>query len=185
MTLYIGSNKIKDIGIHGVYVGSTPINAIYNGSQKIYQYRPYAYGTVLLYGSNTGLKTYTLQKGLYQCCVVGGGIGGAWWSKAGGAAAEIQFRLTITTTVEVYSGGNSAAGYLNIAGARIVTANGSTEQMTGGSYTINTGSSYYVKTVYAKNGNGANMSTAASVSPYENWGAGNVAGGARLAYVGL
>ena len=162
-----------------------PINAIYNGSQLVYQYIPYNIGQVLLYGANTGAKTYTLPKGQYQCCVVGGGWSNqSNWSLASGAAAEIVFKLTAPATVEVYSGPLGATGYLNINGARIVTANTASGEMVGGTYSINTSSPYHVRTVMASNGNNANMSVGASVSPYENWGGGHDAGGARLAFVG-
>jgi hypothetical protein len=39
MTLYKGSQKIKDTNSYGVYKGSTPIGAIYKGSQKVYIFK--------------------------------------------------------------------------------------------------------------------------------------------------
>lgn len=184
MTLYVGSNKIKEIGVHGVYVGSTPINAIYNGSDLVYQYRPYTDGTVLLYGSNTGLKTYTLEKGLYQCCVVAGGFRSGYWSSSSGSAVEIQFRLTETSTVQVYSGGTETTAYLNINETRMITAYGNGGQTGAPTVSAINTSVYWVKTVVNNRGLGGGGHKG-SVSPYENWGAGQAAGGARLAYVGL
>lgn len=185
MVLYINGKKIKEIGAHGLYFNGKAINAAYRNGKKVYQYKPFSPGAVLLYGENTGTKTYSLEKGVYQCCVVGGGWRNqASWSKAGGAAAEIRFRLTTKTTVVVSSGGLGVDGYLNINGTRIVTARTPTAEQGGtNTYTIDTNSSYYVSTVYASDGKDANLSTGASVSPYETWGAGTKAGGARLAYV--
>ena len=159
------------------------IKAIYSGSQLVYLYQPYEPETVILYGANTGTKTYILDNGVYQCCVVGGGIQGNYWSKAGGAAVEIQFRLTEKATVVVYSGGGSSTGYIDIDGVRIAQAGGARGQNSGGVYSIDTASPYYVSTIVARNGGGANLSTAGSVSPYGGWGAGGQNGGARLAYV--
>ena len=161
-----------------------PINAIYNGSEKVYQYHPYNIGEVLLYGANTGTMTYTLPKGVYQCCVVGGGRTQPYWTRPSGAAAEIQFRLTQSATVEIYSGGVGTTAYLKINGVTVVSCTGSTSDSVAGEYTIDTSSSYYVSTVMASNGKVSSGLSGASVSPYEEWGAGNTAGGARLAYVG-
>lgn len=161
-----------------------PINAIYNGSEKVYQYHPYNIGEVLLYGADTGTKTYTLPKGVYQCCVVGGGRTQPYWTRPSGAAAEIMFRLTQPTNVEVYSGGIGVTAYLKINGVTVVTCTGSTSDSVAGQYTIDTSSSYYVSTVMSSNGIVSPGLNGASVSPYEEWGKGNTAGGARLAYVG-
>lgn len=76
MTLYVGSNKIKDTGVHGVYVGSTPIKAIYNGSQLVYQYNSYEPQQILVNISGTASTNITFKRGVYYIRAQGAGGGG-------------------------------------------------------------------------------------------------------------
>lgn len=82
MTLYVGSNKIKDVSTHGVYVGSTPINAIYCGSQLVYQYIPAG----KTFNAATNFQTYVVPKGITKLqvdCVAARGYNGRTAGKGG------------------------------------------------------------------------------------------------------
>ena len=68
MTLYHGSNKIKDRNEFGVFYGNRAIKKIYKGSTLVYEV-----GTI--FETTTGSKTVALPEGDYYLILVGGGGG--------------------------------------------------------------------------------------------------------------
>jgi hypothetical protein len=93
-----------------------PVNAIYNGSQLVYQYKQP--GEVLFEQSTAGTYTFTSP---YNCTVdvvlVGGGGGGSnsWGGngRTGGSAGMVTGSIAITrgTTYTIVVGGGGAYGY--------------------------------------------------------------------------
>lgn len=129
--LYKGSNKIQDTGAYGVYVGNIPIDRIYKGSEKVYQYHPYTPGQVLFFVTGQAQETITLPFGVYNLAVTGGGGNGAFtpaggyvFSASGGAGAtwEGTFYIPNTATLVLFAGGAVEASYINVNGARFITA---------------------------------------------------------------
>jgi hypothetical protein len=57
MTLYKGSQKIKDTNSYGVYKGSTPIGAIFKGSEKVYMFHK-----ATTWQAGTTLQAYQVSK---------------------------------------------------------------------------------------------------------------------------
>lgn len=95
MTTYVGSNKIKDTDEHGVYYGSIPINAVYNGSDLVYQYIP----TAKTFSAATNFQTYVVPKGITKLqvdCVAASGHNNRGGDTYGGAGGRVQCTLSVT-----------------------------------------------------------------------------------------
>lgn len=146
--LYKGNNKIQDTGAYGVYVGNRPIDRIYKGSEKVYQYHPYTPGQVLFFVTGQAQNTITLPFGVYNLAVTGGGgngtfdgyISGALWSSSGASGATWEGTIYIPNTMELvlYAGGAVESSYINAGGNRFITAgNGSNGHGSGGTITVN------------------------------------------------
>lgn len=192
MTAYIGGSKIKDTGAYGVYYGSTPIKAIYNGSQLVYQYLPA--GTVFFESATPGTYTFTAPRSCTVSIIMVGGGGGAayahggyWESEAnGGSAGMITGTMNITKgtsySIVVGAGGSgawiegndrvyaSAGGATTFAGQTAGGGGGANAQNLGGA---NAGAAgVATKTISTLNAsNGVAGSTA---SRYGSYGGGGV-----------
>lgn len=178
-----------------------PVKEIYNGSQLVYQYQKVAPGTVLLYAANTGTRTFTLEKGVYQVALCGARgkdvttvAGGYAWGNAGsgGGFVEVVFYIPEKTTVTLYSTSQgNGASYMNFGSTRMITANGGADGA-GAAGTCSVSSSLdVVQTIKNVTGNKggtglASTPSVATVSTYGNWGStANSSGGVRLEYIRL
>ena len=187
MTLYKGNAKIQDTGSYGIFIGNRPIDRIYKGSEKVYQYHPYTPEQVLFFETGQAQETITLPFGVYSLAVTGGGgdgkfegyISGALWSSSGGSGATWEGTFYVPTTAELvlYAGGAVEASYINVGGNRFITAgNGGTGQGAGGAITVNTVSDVQVVTTdISANGTAGYLAPGAtnsrlSASTY-GWGA--------------
>lgn len=91
MTLYKGNAKIKDSGSYGVYQGSTPIAAIYHGSDKVYMFQ-----AVHSWQAGTNLAQYTVPSyvtKLHVDCVASRGYNGRNQPGLGG---RVQCDINVT-----------------------------------------------------------------------------------------
>lgn len=98
MSINYNSKYIKQIGEHGVCVGSTPINAIYCGSQKIYQYLPSA--TTFNAGSN--LVTYIVPKGCTKLGIDCVASKGGDFKATGGNGGRVTCDLAVSEDQILY-----------------------------------------------------------------------------------
>lgn len=207
MTAYIGSKNITDI-----YHGSTLIGQVYHGSVKVYDVNKWEKGEVIKYEKGSSTFEISLPKGVYQVCVTGAGGSGTIWVQASvgfasaggsGACVEVQFYNPKRQNLKIYAGGSKSGyyqtgedSYVELGGVRVITARGGRSGDVGsggdgGTYFISD-SLDIVKNIVKKNGNkgSVNLSgsvSAASVSPYDNWGKGQESssfwGGLRLQYI--
>jgi len=140
MTLYKGSQKIKDTGAYGIYHGSTPIRKVYHGSELEYIYSPYSPDTVLINFSSNTTQTATLPQGRYYIEIVGsGGVDAygqeGYWARRRGGASGARFSATIDVindnhTISLKCGASYGANStLTIDNTLVATAGG------GGNYT--------------------------------------------------
>lgn len=140
MTLYKGSQQIKDTGSFGVYKGSQAIRKIYKGSELVYLYSPFNPNTVLIYYSSSTTQSRSLPQGQYYVEVVGaGGVDAygqeGYWARRRGGASGARFSATIDVTgdnhtISMTCGASyGASSTLNIDGVTVATAGG------GGNYT--------------------------------------------------
>lgn len=179
MTLYKGSNKIRDRGPFGVYKGSTPIKRIYKGSQLVYQYESYDPDAVVVELNNGQSSTITLKKGVYKLWISGGGgTGGTHYidhyafttSGGSGSTWEGTIKLASDVALVAYGAGNNEDSYLDFNGSRILTAGGGRETTyghsnpQGGTLTLASGWSSYVVTT-DKSVNGNNGTTGVQIIP--------------------
>lgn len=196
--MYHGNDKIRDTTTHGVYVGDIPINHIYHGTDKVYQYHPYEPGTEIFKvtgADSQKSRTISLSKGIYAFAITGGGGNkNQYWdptvtivlSDGGGSGASWEGTIKIDTDdteVVLYAGGANEASYLNINGDRIITAGdgknggayGSAGQ--GGTLATDFGDFEYNASVSTDGNRGAhqagtlNAAGGASTSTYK-WGGG-------------
>ena len=98
MSINYNSKYIKQIGEHGVCVGSTPINAIYYGSEKVYQYLPGA--TTFNAGSN--LVTYTVPKGCTKLGIDCVASKGGDFVANGGNGGRVTCDISVTPGQTLY-----------------------------------------------------------------------------------
>lgn len=209
MTLYIGSNKIKDRSSTGLYIDNSKIIKAYLGSELVYQFESYNPGTVLSTVTNGNTYSATLGPGVYQLHITGGGggyanwgAGGYPWAAGGGSAAtwEGTFYNPISQNITLYAGAAEADSYMNLGGTRMITAGrgGHAGVDSGGAAgTLTVGSTLnIVSTSKSTNGNrgpgttfGWSQTGAASTSS-NGWGGGTVLqsgnvqyGGAKLWYI--
>lgn len=208
--MYYGNAKIKDTGSYGVFVGNRPIDRIYKGSEKVYQYHPYTPGQILLFETGQAENIIDVPFGVYRLACTGGGgntyywaYGGAFWAVGGGSGAtwEGDIYFSTDTSIKLYAGGSLQASYIEINGTRIITAgNGSNGGFTvagsGGTLSTNFSGINIVNTIISTNGNsgygvtgGTSQTGGASTSTYK-FGGGTVlqggavqAGGFRLEFV--
>jgi len=141
VSLYYGSDKIKDRTDYGVYHGNQAIKQIYHGSTKVYQYESYEPNTTLVNISNGDTATVTLAKGVYQLYAAGGGGGASQWGSGGyiwsrggcsGGAVEGLFYLsepkTVVCSAATPTGGGAGSTPTNttisINGVNAVTCEG-------------------------------------------------------------
>ena len=114
----VSSGKITSLTPYTAQPSTTaiPINAIYNGSQLVYQYKQP--GEVLFEQSTAGTYTFTAP---YNCTVdvilvAGGGGGSDSWGgnrRTGGSGGMVTGSIAITkgTTYTIVVGGGGAYGY--------------------------------------------------------------------------
>ncbi len=198
--LHYGNNQIRDRSRFGIYYGNQPIEKIYHGSQKVYQFQPYEPDEILTYASPDSC-TINLPKGVYQIALGGAkGTNTSWayegyaWvaSGGGGAFVEITFYNPQTQVLEIVAG-SSGNAYMNLGGIRMLTATAGTNASInnggkGGTVTISERLEIIniIKSSSGNNGGIAPLSTpsVATVSSYGNWGStANTNGGARLQYL--
>ncbi len=198
--LHYGNNQIRDRSQFGIYYGNQPIEKIYHGSQKVYQFQPYEPDEILTYASPDSY-TINLPKGVYQIALGGAkgtntswAYGGYAWGASGGGGAfvEVTFYNPQTQVLEIVAG-SSGNAYMNLGGLRMLTATAGTNASTdnagkGGTVTINSALDItsVINNISGKNGGKAAGSTpsVATVSTYGNWGStANPNGGARLQYL--
>ena len=89
MVLYKGSQKIEDIESYGVYKGSTPIVAIYKGSQKLYIFK-----RTLSWQAGTSLAQYVVPSWVSKInvdCVGSAGFD----TNTPGKGGRVQCDLTV------------------------------------------------------------------------------------------
>ena len=215
MTFYFNQTKASEIGKHGLYFKATPnsplkaIKRAYFNGKLVYQYNPYQPGSTLASFTNSS-KTLTLQRGVYDLCLTGGGgnkaewLAGKYsWSCGGGSGAtwEGVFYLPQTSSVTITAGGNCAASSLKINNTAVLTCNaggnaGAGSAGAGGSVSVNGLDVVSVrKSVSGNSGAGTtlwgNAAGGASTSSYK-WGGGATlqngavqTGGVLLKYVRL
>ena len=198
MTLHINGNKIKDKKEHGVYFGSIPINAIYNGSTKIYQYYPLDPSTPIIYKSGDYTYEGDLPRGKYQVTIAGYGGNAAqqvswfvYYSGSGGSGGAVYgtFNLSEKKHVILHSAASqNDTSYMKLNGKEAIKCTGggtvsfdffmNMSGNTGGVASVD--NSLFAKTeLVVKNGNAGSGKTTeggvaggASVSNRDNWGAG-------------
>lgn len=209
MTVYKGSNKIRDRSTFGIYKGNRPIKRIYKGSKLVYQFESYDPSTTLVNITNGQTATVTLKKGVYQLYAAGGGgsasqwgDGGYIWARGGcsGGAVEGTFYLSEPKTF-VCSAGTQTGGTagttpnnttITINGVTAVTCVGgrngydSSNGGTGGSasFTNALGSVSCVATTGLNKGSLGSYNGSASVSS-KKWGAGGNAPSGEYTYGGI
>lgn len=143
--LYKGNAKIRDIGQYGVYAGNQPIDAIYHGSDLVYQFQPYNPGVVLYNNGNGTDLSYSvaLRKGVYRVKLVGAGDAadnGYFYWPAGNRGSLIDCTIYMPSTknfrVTLGNGGKSWSGQ---GGSSILYINNSPAITcpSGGAITIN------------------------------------------------
>ena len=200
MVLYKDNKKIQDIAEYGIYYGNIPIKEVYKGSQLIYQYQPYEPSTVLIYGSNTGSETITLDIGYYKVALCGARgkdvttvAGGYAWGNAGsgGGFVEVVFYISEKTTVTLYSTSQgNGASYMDFDDTRMITANGGANGAGAAGTCSVSDNLNVIQTIKNVTGNKGTTAVAATpsvatVSTYDNWGStANSNGGVRLEYIG-
>ena len=210
MSLYKGSQKIQDTGAYGIFINNKPIDRIYKGSEKIYQYHPYTPGKVLFFKTGAAEETIKVPFGVYRIACTGGGgntyywaYNSAFWAVGGGSGAtwEGDIYFPSEATIKLHAGGALQPSYIEINGTRVITAgNGGDGGFTvvGPGGTLSTALSNFtvVNTIVSKNGNagggttlGTSQTGGASTSSYK-FGGGTVlqggavqAGGCRLEFL--
>lgn len=139
VSLYHGSNKIRDRSEFGVYCGNQPIYSIFKGSQLVYQYHPFEPEEALV-NQTSGTKTITIPRGLYYLEVVGGGgwgnsgdAGYTTGSAGGGSGARFSANISIYDDITlVFSCGEAGSGSSVNGGVSTLTINGTTVCTCGG-----------------------------------------------------
>lgn len=200
MPLYVGSNKIKELGDYGVYYGSTPIEKIYNGSQLVYEWKPYNPNTVFYNNGNVGAVTWSasLHKGIYSLSLAGGGNAannGYYYWPAGnkGSVLVCTFKLAQKSTISVTLGAGGAA-YGGKGGNTVFSINGTTAITCpggGGAITINSSVINILSTTTNNTGGGGggSGSNPTTLSPWGDGGytysAAGRGGGMRLEWLRL
>lgn len=202
MTLYKGSQQIRDTGAYGVYKGSQPIDAIYKGSQLVYLHEYYEPQTTLVEISNGNTQTITLPDGVYQIYIAGGGgnvanwgAGGYLWSAGGGSggAVEGMFYNPETASFTFTAGAANQNSTATRAGATIITCNKGGNGGQGGGGAGGTASFTGITNVslVARNGNtggnvqlGTDRAGGDSVSS-KKWGSGTVIRDGGVHYGGV
>lgn len=109
--IYKGNTKIKDMGTYGVYLGSRAINAIYNGSRKVYQYLP----NPTTFSPSSGFQTYIVPQGCEKLAIDAAASRGQNRGGTGGKGGRVQCTLSVTSGQTLYifvgdipTGGNTA-----------------------------------------------------------------------------
>lgn len=97
MTLYKGSQKIRDTESYGVYKGSQPIVAIYKGSQKVYLFK-----RSLTWQAGTTLATYTVPSYVTKIQIDCVGSRGNSGSETGGYGGRVQCKMNVTPGQKFY-----------------------------------------------------------------------------------
>lgn len=211
---YVNMNGVRvwDVG-NSSAVYSIPIRKIYKGSQLVYQYQEYNNNAVLTFQNGEAIYSDELPEGYYKVALGGAGGTGTTWiaasygmASAGGSGAfvEVEFynpkKQNITLYAPPYKSGRGSqtggAGYMNLGGVRMITANGGNGGGagyggSGGSYKIN--SALGATVIKASNGYGGgtgfsgSVSITGSVSNYNEWGKGgeydSEYGGFRLEFL--
>jgi len=98
MTLYKGSQQIRDTEDYGVYHGSDPIAAIYKGSERVYMYH-----RSLTYNAQDNFQTYVVPAWVSKIqvdCV--GAQGRQRGSVASGKGGRVQCILNVTAGQTLY-----------------------------------------------------------------------------------
>lgn len=93
MELYKGSQKIQDTGSYGIYHGSTPIGAVYKGSDKVYIFKK---STAWQAGAT--LQEYKVSPWCTKIRV--DVVGSKGWN--GGNGGRVQCDLTVTPNQVIY-----------------------------------------------------------------------------------
>lgn len=193
MSIYKGSQKIKEL-----YFGGVKIGKVYKGGTLVYQSCPYKAGQVLFESATVGTNSLNLlANGVYKVWIVGGGAGGAYkrnssmgitlkQSKGGGSGAcfigtirisKGSFNITIgaggagrSGSTDNHDGGQSNLGTLITAGGGV--------NINGGTLTLNTS---VLSSEISKNGNNGGVSSSSSCSGgaslYNGYGAGGKVSG--------
>lgn len=120
MTLYKGSQQIRDTGSYGVYKGSTPIGAIYKGSQKVYQFH-----RELTFNPSSGLQTYKVPSWVSKIhvdCVASSGYNS---TDSNGKGGRVQCDLPVTggQTLYIMVGGQPSSNAVQYNASDIRTNN--------------------------------------------------------------
>lgn len=171
MTLYKGSQKIKDTNSYGVYKGSTPIGAIYKGSQKLYIFK-----RTLSWQAGTSLAQYVVPSWVSKIHVDCVGSRGNGYAGYGG---RVQCDLTVTPGQLLYiTVGNFPTSNINNYNAADIRTGGTSYNnrviVAGGG-----GSSVYGDR--GKGGNGGGLTAQGGASYSKGYGGGGgtqTAGGA-------
>lgn len=98
MPIYKGSTKIADTGKHGIYFENKPVNAVYKGSRRVYQYKP----APQTFNAGSSLVQYVVPKGISKlaidCVASRGGAG----KNEGGYGGRVTCNLSVTAGQVLY-----------------------------------------------------------------------------------
>lgn len=139
MTLYKGSQQIRDIGNFGVFYGNNPIRQIFKGSELVYQYHPFEPQSIIINKSESITVEHSLPQGRYYVEVVGAGGSGKYRQGgyfamvyAGGSGARFSAEISVkgdnhTISMVCGAGGQRADGgnsSFSIDGVTVATGGG-------------------------------------------------------------
>lgn len=123
MTLYAGSDKIRDTDSYGVYKGSQPIRAIYKGSQKLYWQQ-----LTTTFNASGSFQVYTVPANVTKLmidCVASKGLN--FGSYSGGSGGRVQCILNVTPnqTLYIYVGATGTSTMSAVYNASDIRTNNS------------------------------------------------------------
>ena len=121
MTLYKGSQQIKDTGSYGVYKGSTPIGAIYKGSQKLYIFK-----RTLSWQAGTSLAQYVVPSWVSKIHVDCVGSKGATFRNRAGYGGRVQCDLDVSGGQTLYITVGIIPNAVNVYNASDIRTGGTT-----------------------------------------------------------
>lgn len=98
MPICKGSTKIADTGKHGIYFENKPINAVYKGSRRVYQYKP----APQTFNAGSSLVQYVVPKGISKLAIDCVASKGANAKKAGGNGGRVTCTLSVTAGQILY-----------------------------------------------------------------------------------